>query len=41
MPIECITLGNFDTVVISGLTMEKAVKYASELNRVLDKAQYD
>lgn len=40
-PMECVTLENFDSVVISGLTMNKAIEYASKLNIVLDEVQYD
>ncbi|ARQ94855.1 hypothetical protein KMD50_gp44 [Lactococcus phage PLgW-1] len=40
-PMEYITSKNIDTVVIFRLTIGKAVKYASELNMVLEEAQYD
>jgi hypothetical protein len=40
-PMEYVTLENFDSVVISGLTMNKAIEYASKLNIVLDEVQYD
>lgn len=40
-PMEYVTLEKFDSVVISGLTMNKAIKYASKLNIVLDEVQYD
>lgn len=39
--MECVTLENFDSVVISGLTMNKAIEYASKLNIVLEEVQYD
>lgn len=40
-PMEYVTLENFDSVVISELTMNKAIEYASKLNIVLDEVQYD
>lgn len=40
-PMEYVTLESFDSVVISGLTMNKAIEYASKLNIVLDEVQYD
>lgn len=40
-PMEYVTLENFDSVVISGLTMNKAIEYASKLNIVLEEVQYD